>query len=288
MIYRGNVFANLTAAPGVVLDTSINSMTASTLAHSGSLAPWKQYAFDQGPLSGWPPLSLDDPVIKELDFNTYYGVQGYNTSLLSPHGWDLHASSASPMLAGETNGALPWTRSCADVVPEPASPVYRRGFLPINASSIGIDAASFPWMSSALLVRDASHKIQAERYQRMHGLWRLGSFCVTGSSAAGFAFGSPAWARYDRIKLDCPNPCTVSVRFRSDATAPRDIRHMSFGVASPQAHDAVVNLTVGPTSSWTVINATVPPGMNLNHDSVTLYMTLDGAADVDYFWFHSP
>ena len=79
MIYRSNIFSNITAAPAVQLDTSINGMTEGTLATSGSLAPWKQFGFEKGPPSGhtppWPPLALTDPVVKELDYNTCVNKQ---------------------------------------------------------------------------------------------------------------------------------------------------------------------------------------------------------------------
>ena len=53
----------------------------------------------------------------------------------------------------------------------------------------------FKWPIESLLRVDSSLKIQAERYQRMRGLWRLGSYCVSGSKSSGFSFGTPAWAR---------------------------------------------------------------------------------------------
>jgi hypothetical protein len=122
----------------------------------------------------------------------------------------------------------------------------------------------------------------------MRGLWRLGSFCVSGSTSAGFSFGSPAWARYDHIAVDCAHPCTVSVRFKSDSTsAPSATRTIGFAMSAPTPSNVFVNVTTAPSAEWVTVNATVPVGA-LVHSDVTLFMTLDGPADVDYFWFHSP
>jgi hypothetical protein len=287
IVYRSNIFSNVSAAPGVKLDTTINSMTAGTLAHSGNLAPWKQFGFEKGPPPGWPPLALTDPVVRELDYNTYYGVQGYNVSSLAPHGWDTHASEADPKLLRASDAAgTPWSHTCADYVPTADSPVYATGFRPINASNIGLDLSTFGWSPQTLLQRDASRKIQAERYQRMHGLWRRGSFCITGSSSPGYVFATDAWARYDHLTINCSSPCTVSVRFRTDSTVQTEQRRIAFALSAPTEAATFVNVTAAPSADWVILNGTVLGGVGVSHTDATLYMLLDGPADIDYFWFH--
>ena len=57
------------AAPGEILDNTINGFTTGTLATSGNLAPFQGYGFGSAPPAGYPPLALTDKVMKELDRN---------------------------------------------------------------------------------------------------------------------------------------------------------------------------------------------------------------------------
>ena len=102
--------------PAGVLDTTINSNTIATLQNSARLSGRPQYGFEAGPPSGsnWPPLSVNDTVIKEWDFNGYFAVANYTGPASSDcpagvcsmrnftHGeslqWDAHAIYEDPML----------------------------------------------------------------------------------------------------------------------------------------------------------------------------------------------
>ena len=63
--------------PAAVLDTTINANTGHTLIHSSRLSGSRNYQFELGPPPGWPPLGVNDSVIKEFDYNLYYGVEQY-------------------------------------------------------------------------------------------------------------------------------------------------------------------------------------------------------------------
>jgi hypothetical protein len=102
--------------PAGVLDTTINSNTIATLQTSARLAGKPAYGFEAGPPPGsnWPPLSINDSVIKEWDYNCYFAVANYTGVGSSDcpagicnmtnytHGessrWDAHAMYDDPML----------------------------------------------------------------------------------------------------------------------------------------------------------------------------------------------
>ena len=144
--------------------------------------------------AGFPPLALTDTVMKELDRNTYFGVSHHNLSgvhgSMSEHGWDTHASAADPLfLRSDEARAHPWNRSCGDYALAADSPALKLGFRPIaGAAEIGLRSGTgrFAWNKGALNAREArgGRKIQAESYNRMRGLWRVGSSWIGGAEGA--------------------------------------------------------------------------------------------------------
>ena len=91
----------------------------------------------------------------------------------------------------------PWKRQCTDYTPGASSPVWGLGFRPINATAIGPVPGGLAWSPSVWGAKSGMVKVQAERYQRMRGLWRLGSYCISGGDVTkGFVWSPVAWARY--------------------------------------------------------------------------------------------
>eukprot|EP01049_Picozoa_sp_SAG25_P007389 SAG25_NODE_600_length_6634_cov_5.554093_4_plen_349_part_00 len=216
--------------PGGTLDTTINSNTFAHLTQSSRLSGSRNYGFEGGPPPGsdWPPLSVNASVIKEWDWNSYYGVTNYTgpADLSCPasicnlsnysHGksaaWDAHAMyGVNPMLSRSAHSiAAPWDRTCTDYTLSKDSPVFSAlGFRPIeDIATIGLRASYFKWEQAGLRGQSGMwpEKVQAERYQRQRGLWRQGSFCISEgdvSKGFGWAADGQSWAKYERITVDC-------------------------------------------------------------------------------------
>ena len=285
MIYAHNIHANVTASHGTKLDISTAAYTFATLAGSGKLAPFAAYSFERGPPAGWPPLELSDPVLRQFDHNTYFGVQGFDIAAMQAHGFDASASEADPQLARSAEARMhPWNSTCSDYVPAPGSPVHAAGFRPLDMSGVGLDAR-FEWDRATILRVDASagKKIQAERYQRMHGLWRQGSFCISGGlGASGFDFARDAWARYDNVDIDCAAPCTFSVRYKTDAVAAdKGVRTVALALDAPATDHAVATIAGAESAQWTTLNVTATG--SIHRKSATVFLLLDGVCDIDWF-----
>ena len=140
-------------------------------------------------------------------------------------------------------------------------------------------------------------KVQAERYQRQRGLWRQGSFCLSeGDVSKGFSWAKDgnSWAKYEGIVLECPDPCTFSVRFRSvsatnstfgpqsNATAVR----VALAIEAPLLEHEVAVLPAAQSDDWQTLNATVKG--SLKHEAgATVFLRLSGQCEVDYFFFTS-
>jgi hypothetical protein len=321
MVFTQNIFANLSTtgsnnsappppppagqpppppSPAETIDTVINGFTTGTLATSGHLSPFAGYGFENGPPEGFPPLKLTDKVMRELDRNTYFGVQHHNLSgvkdSMLTNGWDLHATNEDPMFLRSAESIRhPWNRSCSDYTLAPGSPALKLGFRQIDGSKIGLTSA-FKWDMAALNLRNASagRKIQAESYNRMRGLWRIGSSWIGGaegsSKSTHFQFSSDAWARFDKVHTECGAGCTVQVRFKSaskpDSYSPRGThRRISISVGAPLAAQ-IIATTAAPVFStdWTMLNLTTPNFTGLLTGE-TVFLLLDGECFVDYFRF---
>ena len=152
------------------------------------------------------------------------------------------------------------------------------GFRPIDASSIGPSPSAFAWDAASLATRDGRGKVQAERYQRMRGLWRTGSYCIEGLALGkGFLWAPEgAWARYDNVRVT--PPCRrVVLRCKGHAT--------NVSVATEAPGNVVARLSI-PASlpDWTLLEAPlrVTPG---SPHTVTVFLLFDGPISVDYFYF---
>eukprot|EP00040_Diaphanoeca_grandis_P033815 m.207986 g.207986 ORF g.207986 m.207986 type:complete len:1066 (+) comp32998_c0_seq1:2-3199(+) len=279
IVFQTNIFSNINSTSGN-LDFSFNINTESTLAHSASLAPFSNYGFAKGAPPGWPSLSLTDKVVKTWDHNTYWGLQGYdNGSAVSKQGWDTNAGYTDPQLTPSST-SKPWNRVCADFVPASGSPVFKQGFRQIDTSNIGLSSL-FKWDRSTMGAVSGGDKIQTERYNRMHGLWRAGSLGISSEgSATQFPFKSDAWARYDNVNVDCVAPCNVVLKYKS--STPRQI---AFAVGEPSLNAVVANTTAPPVVLWTTISIAVPKGLMVT--AASIFLLIDGRCDIDYFWFNS-
>jgi hypothetical protein len=258
------------------------------------------YGFEKGSPPDFPELASTDPVLKEMDYNAYFGVQGHQLSGLNgslhDKGWDLHAIDSDPQITRSKVAA--WNRSCSDYVPR--SPLYDSiGFRSIDAENIGL-LPSFRWGVGEIMRVDATRgrKLQAERYTRMHGLWRSGSAWVGGAEGAckncHYTFSSQAWARYDHVHADCTGECVVQLRFKSaakpDAFSPKgNARHISVTMGAPaSASEAVViAATPGPVSSagWSLLNLTIASAQHSTITDQTIFLNLDGECFVDWLRF---
>ena len=284
MVFARNVFANLTGSGGASLDISTNDNTFSTLAHSAKLQPFSKYHFESGPPAGrgWPALAPTDPVVAELDSNTYFGVQGFDVTQLQQHGFDANASSADPRLRRSAASlARPWSRNCSDYALGPDSPaVTAGGARPVDVAGVGLDAR-FEWDRAAINRRNASLKIEAERYQRMHGLWRQGSYCISEPESSAYDFLDDAWARYDNVDIACEAPCTFTVRFKS-ASSDKTPRTVSLALDAPLAANVIATVDRAQADDWTLFNASTSGA--IQRTGATVFLLLDGVSNVDYFY----
>ena len=71
--------------PAGTLDTTINGNTNQVLTKSARLAGNPDYQFELGPPAGWPALTVNDTVIKEWDYNLYFGVESCQNTRKSSH-----------------------------------------------------------------------------------------------------------------------------------------------------------------------------------------------------------
>jgi len=320
MVFTQNIFANLTTtgsnnsappppppagqpppppSPAETIDTVTNGFTKGTLATSGHLAPFTGYGFENGSPPGYPPLKLTNKVMKELDRNTYFGVENHNLSgvggSMSSNGWDLHATNEDPMFLRSAESIRhPWNRSCGDYTLAPGSPALKLGFQQIDGAQIGLTSA-FKWDRTGLNARNGGRKIQAESYNRMRGLWRIGASWIGGaeggSKSTHFPFSSDAWARFDKVHTECGAGCTVQVRFKSalkpDSFSPSGLhRQVSLSVGAPLKAE-IIATTPQPVVStdWTILNLTTSASFTGSLRGETVFLLLDGECFVDYFRF---
>ena len=344
MVFANNIFANLTTigadtingttpppppagqpppppSPAAVLDNVITFNSSQTLAGKGTaahcgLAPYHGYGFEKGNPPDFPALSVDDKIIKLLDFNTYFGVQGHdlkgttcpthssftcpNNESMAGNGWDLHASDKDPLfLRSQESIDHPWNRSCTDYTPAPGSPVHAMGFRPIDAENIGL-TKDFLWDRAALNIKSmrGGRKLQAEGYNRMRGLWRTGSSWIGGANVGHFPthypFTKDAWARYDNVHADCSGECVLQLKFKSPVrpdpySPPAGPRMLSVTMGAPAFSSEAVTLAATPApvaaADWTLLNLTVASAVHSTFVGKTIFLNLDGECFVDWLRF---
>lgn len=281
MVLRQNVFAgiNTTSAPGGSLQYGVNGFTSATLADSGNLKPFTNYGFEKGSPPGWPALHLNDSVVREFDRNSYFQVQGHSLEKMQTLGWENHSVvGVDPQFVGRGSTA-PWNRTCTDYMMKPTSPVLTGGFRPIDVTTTGLTSA-FGWDRSELGRVDATTRVQTERYNRMHGLWRSGSLGISdaGSPAKGFVFAPDAWARFDNVYADCPAPCTLILRAKGGPVT------VSLATGAPASTHSLVTATIPAKGAWSIVNATVPMGAGVSLHGDTVFLMLNASCSIDYFY----
>jgi hypothetical protein len=227
-----------------------------------------------------------DPVIRSWDNNTFFGVD-HRLDQVASHGWDLNASSADPLfLRAADNNNQDWNRSCTDYAVHSNSPaVTKLGFRPIDMSA-GFGSRTFGNTEVAGLLRvDAvKRKVQAERYQRMRGLWREGSLGIGNSGKAQYKFDTHSWARFDYLDIDCAAPCQFQLRVETKSATGTAVK-VSLGDPSDFNLVAEVNVSAS-TTAWTVLSTPVLQS-SLNSTAQTLFLRLNGTCRVDWFRFKS-
>ena len=272
-----NIFFDVNTTD-TALDVTTNSYTTATLQHSCSLFTSARniaiYNF-----SNTTVPSLQDPVVRQLDYNTYFRVAGFNVSALQAQGWEAHALLNDPGFRALNASHEPYALTHLDFALDASAPVVQQqGFVPIPVEAMGLPPGSaLTAQLQAIMARDGAAKIQAESYQRMRGLWHAGSFAIT-PGPHNFPFATPSWARYDNV----------------DAW-PAAARSASVRGAAPQG--AVVRLALGSPASPAVCVVNLPPGATLDVINgtctlpsapapfFTVFLFLDRPATIDWFRF---
>jgi hypothetical protein len=281
MVFARNSFANLTGQG----DYSVgDAASMQTVAHSGGWVvgqagrPAADYNFTEN-----TDPKLSDPVIKEWDNNLFFGVEGHSLDQLKPYGWDMHAVEADPLFQ-RLSGTNTWNRTCADYALAADSPAWALGFRRIAIEEIGL-RPNFPWPhwpSEIGRINAVHEKVQAERYSRMRGLWRMGS---TGL-APGFGWGAgtgAGWARYENVDAICSPRCVVSLRMSTVGNTT-----VRVAVGSPDDHAVVASGTLfaaAPAAKdMGIFNLTVTKEPIIVQ-CVNIFLLLQGEGLIDWFRF---
>ena len=148
--------------------------------------------------------------IREVNHNaiTPKNMAAPNPAPYPENGMDTESIFGDPLL----KRAKPdWDMKGTDYALAPESPAFKLGYKTIPSDAIGL-RKEFPFDHAAATRRLASAKIQAEDYQRMHGLHTCADLGAIGYISKG------AWAKYANIdfgdgkaamavfKIDAPNP----------------------------------------------------------------------------------
>ena len=271
------------------VDYSIGSLSKQTIATSAALmrgVTGQAYGF-----TNTTSPAASDPVVRLWDFNTFFGVEGHSIKQIASQGFDLNASEADPQFARGSGDEAYWNKSCSDYAVAAGSHATTvLGFRPIDmAPGFGPRAAVVApaQVSVALRVNGVQRKIQAERYQRMRGLWREGSLGIgVGAAKKGlsYAFAPTAWARYDGITLNCSAPCMLRMRLATRSPTGTVVR-VSIGAPAEDDAAALATVHVGASSTnWSVASAAVRAPL-VGITDATLFLRINGTARIDWFRF---
>eukprot|EP00054_Salpingoeca_dolichothecata_P010827 m.60181 g.60181 ORF g.60181 m.60181 type:complete len:974 (+) comp19167_c0_seq2:54-2975(+) len=272
MKITSNIWFNLTTDDDAD-DFSVNDYTSATLRDSCSLFKdpnnIKIYNF-----TNTTSPSLNDPVVKELDFNLYYNTK-HDIHQLSAQGWDLHALEADPGFLVNISH-LPFALTHADfALPKDSPAITKQGFEWFDVHEIDLPG-DLHWQVGLVLQRDGTQKIQAEEYHRMRGAWHAGSFAIT-PGPNNFPFASDAWAVYDNVgNIQCASNCSMVIR----AAILTDNTCLSFAFAEPD--NVLCELHLAKTNaSLQVYSApcTAPLPMRVEK----LFVFFNAAVTLDWF-----
>ena len=280
MIVRSNVWADIISStdgePEEPIDYGINNVVRGHLASAG---PWA--TAPNGALFGFTNAStpsLLDPVISSFDNNTYWRVRHKPGDAWSGK-WDTHAIIADPMFMhkGQAERDELYNRSCLDYSVTATSALWSQGFHKIDVENIGL-LPSFPFDLSQLgRIDGLREKIQAERYQRMHGLWRIGGFGI----APGFGFANVAWARYDNIDVaHCGPVCNVEVLMSS-----MNGTRVELALGEPAPTAIVASAYVAKAHQLQLVSIPLVGAVDVRGQ--TVFLLLGGECHVDYFRFRA-
>lgn len=242
MVFRRNIFDTLQssadATPPWALDFAVDDHTGGVLGDG----IWARAAGSEffGFTNTSKP-SLLDPVVLEWDYNVFHNVN-HDVDQLKSQGWDTHSQTADPLFL-DKHGSEPWNRVCSDFILDLESPAFKLGFKQIDVEHIGLVGNEYSFNLADLGRVDAvKGKLQAERYQRMQGLWRQAGTGIF--PGFGFAVGG-AWAKYENVDIDCKSrPCNkivlrmssvngTTVRIALDAPLDRNVVAQGYVSASP-------------------------------------------------------
>lgn len=276
MHFNRNIFASVNASSDHdYVDYTIDEHTIATLAKGGSWVDGP-YAEMWGFTNHTSP-SLKDPVVASWDYNLFFDVNHWPTQV-AKFGWDTHAQLEDPRFvnAGTSSTTPSWKRTCMDYALRDDSPAWPMGFNRIELERVGL-TSSYPFDTASLgEVNAVLNKVQAERYQRMHGLWRLGGFGI----APGFGFDPRgAWARYDSVDVDCKAPCQLVLRMSTVRGT-----HVRLALGEPVGSAVIASSDVKTT---TLSLVQVPLVTSLSVLRGTFFLMLDGECSVDWFKFVS-
>jgi hypothetical protein len=143
--------------------------------------------------------------IKEVDFNLIAPRDPASPNDLAAKGVDTHSIFADPKLV---RAKPDWDLTFRDYALAADSPARKLGFMDIDVSAIGL-RADFPFDEAAATRREATAKLQAEDYQRMHGL-------RTSAGTGIYLTNTGTWAKYEN--LDFGDGVSKAV-FQLDATS---------------------------------------------------------------------
>ena len=110
-----------------------------------------------------------------------------------------------------------------------------------------------------------------------------------------WAQDSNSWAKYEHVVVDCPHPCTLSVRFRSSTNSTFGLQpsdqppvRIALAVGAPLEASEVAVIPAAKSNAWVLLNATVQDTKALLKNSdggcVTLFLRLSYQCEVDYFF----
>ena len=271
MTFSRNIFACTATADGTKMDLSVNAFTYANLSTSCNSFPSLLAAYN---FSATTTPSSSTPVILELDYNVYYNAS-YNVSALAP--FDSHSLDADPQFVSAAS-TPPWRRTVADFALAPSSPAFSLpGFRRIETERIGLGAA-FAWDLAAWARRGVGGaKIQAESYDRQQGLWREGSYAISGG-AGRWSFDEGAWALYRRV--DLAGATTLQLRV-APLVANRSI---TLAIGDPSSSIASWTAAAGDALS-TLVTYNVSLAAPLTVTGADLFILPSGGCIIDWVRF---
>jgi len=236
---------------------------------------------------------LKDPVMKEWGSNFYSAsVENLNISNAIDAGFEVNSvvgTAEAVFVVGDGGLKEEWNNDCFayEIDVDQSSEALDIGIIPFNLNGLGLDTEAFKFDLSELGYIEFGEKVQAERYNRMKGLWREGSMGLN-PGPVGFAEGG-GYAKYENVGGVDENLKGIVVRVSTLGLAVSDVE-IGFSINAPRGKDgsevfAVVKLAEDDKRDWTEVE------VNLENDfvapkggkGVTVFMSLSNDVMVDWF-----